>query len=213
MSEIGFISEHSAEYLLVPKLCSILEPDFSGTVPIYYWASREGARLSLESRFGSTIQIVACFARRPKVSHVGQDHILVKFNEVLFEYAAASSDNGIPVFAGVPLASSLDQLTTDRESAWFKLVGGNHQLAYAQCRLGIPGGMIIDNSDADHVLGPLTPNQIRNLVIEQAKPMPWSDAAEILRELRIRKTGRGPYSWLGNYHPFHILLTPKCSVR
>lgn len=206
MPERSFISEHSAEYLLVPKLCAILEPDFSSTLPIYYWATREGSRLSLESRFDALIQIVACFARRPKVSYAGQDCILVKFNEMLFEYATAASGNGIPVLAGVPLVSSLSQLTSNRESAWFEIVGEDHKLDDAWCRLAIPDGTIIDKSDPSHVIGPLTPDQLRKLVNEQAELMLWSDAAELIRRLRRMKRGWGPYSWMGNYHPFHLLL-------
>ena len=36
MNAISFISEHTAEYILVPRLVSILSPHFSRIVPFYF---------------------------------------------------------------------------------------------------------------------------------------------------------------------------------
>ena len=99
-------------------------------------------------------------------------------------------------------------ITTNSDSVLFKLEGIENPVTDAHCRLELPTGRVAYNSNPDHVLGPLTPVQLQDFVNEQSKSMLWTDTAQLLRELRQIKRSSGPYSWMGNYHPFHLLLIP-----
>ena len=41
----SFISEHTAEYVLIPQLTDILKQKFEVVIPIYPWMTREGNNL------------------------------------------------------------------------------------------------------------------------------------------------------------------------
>ncbi len=218
LKETGFISEQTAGYDLIPELINILEEDYSQVMPMYFWSTREGSLISKEACKCLNFKIVACFPRRPKVNRIDQDHVITKINALLFAYDGKASTYGIPVLAGVPLVSSLSQLVSSRRSAWFRLHGQTEDRTDAWCRLTIPDGKIIDNSDPARVIGPLTSKEIRRYVRSQAIPMPWTEAIEYLKILRRLnnqlRTSFFPVNnqWRtsffpGTYQPFHLLLT------
>lgn len=67
MKATSFMSEHTAEYALVPDLVAHLGKHFSNIVPVYFWTTREGAHVGRESIGKHTVRVVAAFARRSKV--------------------------------------------------------------------------------------------------------------------------------------------------
>lgn len=96
MKETSFMSEHTAEYALVPDLAAKLSDRFASIAPVYFWGTREGGRVGRESVSGRASRVVAAFARRPKILHPGDESILVKINDVLFAAARAGAEVGIP---------------------------------------------------------------------------------------------------------------------
>jgi hypothetical protein len=119
--QTSFISEHTAELILVPELIHNLATKFSKITPLYYWASREGGRMSQMSFQGKLIKILALYPRRPKTTFPGSSVIQVKFNNLLFDRAKYFRANGIPVIAGVPLASKLEDIFVGVDCLWFDL--------------------------------------------------------------------------------------------
>lgn len=67
----GFMSERTAEYVLVPDIMHRLRQEFSSIVPFYYWASREGS-VKVAHSYSGHVRVVAAYARRPKIDQVGQ---------------------------------------------------------------------------------------------------------------------------------------------
>src|SRR5690348_2806966 len=107
----SFISEHTAELILVPDILRILQPVYPCITPLYYWASREGSIMSRRAFEHKRVRVLAFYPRRPKVKSPGMGTILVKFNELLYNRSSYFHSKGIPVIAGVPLADSLDRLS------------------------------------------------------------------------------------------------------
>lgn len=120
---IGFLSEHSVEFVLVPRLISILSKTYSNIVPFYFWAAREGNSISQSCDTGEYLRLIAVYPRRPKVSHPHDSEILIKFNAVLFEKAREYEQFGIPVFAGVPRVSSIMDFRLNTPCTWFEILG------------------------------------------------------------------------------------------
>ncbi len=72
---ISFISEHTAEFILVPKLVNILSKTFSDIIPIYLWLTREGSNMAKSCTKDVKFQIISVFPRRPKVTEQCQNEI------------------------------------------------------------------------------------------------------------------------------------------
>ena len=118
---IGFLSEHTAEFVLVPRLKSILVARFGVVTPVYFWKTREGSSLSNLIHKSELVRVLAMFPRRPKLKSPTEKAIWGKINRELFEYSRASFSAGIPAIAGLPLAHSLPELSENREPIWISL--------------------------------------------------------------------------------------------
>lgn len=200
--EIGFISEHTAEFVIVPDLVHRLRTAYPSVVPIYYWSTREGSRVSLET--SADVRVVALFPRRPKVSTPNQDDVLVKFNASLFDYATNAADVGIPVLAGVPLVSSLPALV-ECATAWFHIRPGG-PAADALCRLSLPEGKAIEGISSDYLDQFRTSEEIVSVVREATRSVSWTEAADNLRHLKRQSAGERVYPWASGYQPMHAVL-------
>lgn len=198
----SFISEHSAEYILVPQISSLMAKRFSKVVPIYYWSSREGSSISYACGY-QPVSVISVFARRPKITPPYQPHIEVKFNETIFETAAQADSLGIPTFAGVPLASSLQDLTLDAKCAWFELTGNNEDVIY---KVSLDGEMISRSSDSAAVDGPLSEEELLSRVTKKYREKDWYQALDNVRELRRGAPERRYWFGVGGYRPFYLLL-------
>ncbi len=200
--EIGFISEHTAEFVIVPDVLRHLRTAYPRIVPIYYWSTREGSRVSLET--SANVRVVALFPRRPKVSTSDQDHVLVKFNASLFDYTTNAADAGILVLAGVPLASSLLELI-DCSTAWFHIrPSGPARDAF--CRLSLPDGEAIEDVSSNYLDRLRTSKEITRVVREETRRTSWSEAADNLRELRRKSFGERVFPWASGYRPVHLVI-------
>lgn len=116
----SFLSERTVEYALVPLVQSALEQKFGRSVPLFYWKSREGNRVSSSVNDGPYFKILAMFARRPKIT--AREYILEgKINGELFEFSRAAMERGIPTIAGFPAISSIWKLYESLRVHWIQI--------------------------------------------------------------------------------------------
>lgn len=197
----SFISEHSAEYILVANLTETLTPHFN-VIPIYFLSTREGSIISRECGPSQVVKVVSVFARRPKVGFPGQPIIQVKFNESILQTTGLSLSLGIPTFAGVPLASSIFDLRLDLNCAWFELKSGACDVVY---ELSVKGELISPKSPL--IEGPLSEDELVRS-IKATDSMNWKNAVEALRTIRRGATWPAHLGHMfgGVYHPFTLLL-------
>jgi len=106
----SFVSDHSAEYLLVPAITKVLRAEYSTIVPLYFWLSREGGLHARETHEGSPFRAVALFPRRPKFELGKHRRIYVTINESLKESALVLRNRGIPSLVGCPIIESFWQI-------------------------------------------------------------------------------------------------------
>ena len=114
----SFMSEHTAEYVLVPNIVRQLSAHFCDIIPMYFWSTREGNRTADEFMSARPARILTVFPRRPKVSETVEERITMKVNQELIGYTRVSLSVMIPVFAGVPLVSSLLALRIESPCSW-----------------------------------------------------------------------------------------------
>lgn len=196
----SFVSEHSVEFVLVPQFAEILSVGYETVVPIYFWHSREGGNISKDCFRNRAVRIVVLYPRRPKVANAYQLEIEVKFNEVLFEQSRQLKEKGIPVFAGVPLASSLDNFTVTTNCAWFKInPSGYEEIIQLPC--DVPTQILSQN------IRQVSEVEILSIINEDSSQLSWPKAIEFLRELRNRSSYVRFWSFMGDtYKPTYFLL-------
>jgi hypothetical protein len=201
----SFISEHSSEYILVAKLAGMMKPYFERVIPLFFLSTREGSSISRQCNPSQVVKIISVFARRPKIMAPNQPHIEVKFNESLFEIAQLSSPLGISTFAGVPLASTVMDLSLQTECARFQLTGGASDVTYD---VSLDGEILPPTQKSPAVEGPLREIELVERVLLGGRPIRWAEAVENMRTIRRGKESYESmwYRLGGGYHPFHLIL-------
>jgi len=206
----SFMSEHTAEYVLVNDLVRRLAPAFPEAIPIFFWSTREGNLTAVESMSTLTFRVVTCFARRPKIESLDADSILMKVNRELLDYCRASADVGIPVLAGLPIVKSLHLLRLTSPCNWFDLATFN----------GLDGEFYVEINLNGKIAARPRSIRVRALndremkkVIEGSKILTWDCAVEGFRAIRRTMSSHsgmpGAFSFpffFGGYKPFHIVL-------
>lgn len=195
----SFISEHTAEYILVPDLVRRLAPDFQEVIPIFFWATREGNSTAAMTMFETSVRILSAFARRPKI--LAEDRIMMKINPELVQYSRISADAGIPVLAGIPLVSSLSLLRLSSKCSWYEL--GNTGESYVEVMLD--GKAVSEQHVRNQFTTPLDDKQIREMA-SRSPVMTWASAVATIRAIRSQQSAFTHYPFFGGYKPFHLLL-------
>lgn len=196
----SFLSEHTAEYVLAPRAAEVLSSHATAAIPIYYWATREGSRVTQHSAADTTLRVLAVFARRPKVDGPHADVITAKLNEELFIYANEAHTLGIPTLAGIPLVASLSQLRPNCPCAWFRLHRGHG--TGIEIAVDLRGECLVP-CDRPEVTGPTELEALAEATVSSATTVEWEDALERMRCLR--RLGKKGLFYRG-YNPFHVLL-------
>jgi hypothetical protein len=191
MKSIGFMSENTAAYALMPNLVGHLSVHHQRIIPLRFSSTREGARTADESMRERGVRVLAAYARRPKVAHAGDETILVKINALLFSSARAGAEFGIPVLAGVPLVSSLLEFSIGIPCAWFLV----EPVKQADTEFSLR-------------LSQLTREEIVDVAASRCWEMDWMLAGEGMRSVKEQEQGyRGLFG--AGYAPFFLAMIAK----
>lgn len=117
----GFVSEHSAEFAVLPELSRILRRTYSSIVPVYYWLRREGGALARSIHANDEIEALALFPRRPKLRYADDNTIAVTINNQVKGAADVLAARGIASVCGCPLARSFWELGDQPQCAFIGL--------------------------------------------------------------------------------------------
>ena len=202
---IGFMSESTAAYALVPNLITQLKSHFGNIFPVYFWSNREGSRVGYESMEGKIVKVLAAYARRPKVIHSGDRTILVKINSLLFKCDRLGETNGIPSIIGVPLVSSLEDFTIDTQCLWFGF--GPMKDTDLEFTITLTPKVRVKHLK-DGIVGPLNNKQIIEIAQIKCREMKWEDAVKGMRQFKIPDSNFSGYSYFFGvrYRPFFVVM-------
>jgi hypothetical protein len=181
---VSFMCEHTVEFALVPKMIHILTTQFPKVIPIYFWATREGSRISRECTFGGKFRVVAVFPRRPKVLSPGDNRVFVKFNQQLFQSAHGAEEAGIPVLAGIPLVSSLMDFGLHCHYAWFQIRSKAIPQKDLIWEVDLDGNIMGENLNNVPIEGPLDDDEILDIVHTATSTLSWDETIERIRMVR-----------------------------
>lgn len=201
----SFICEHTAEYLLTRSIVDLLLPHFEWVIPVYFWNSREGASMAMQSMANKSVRIVPVYARRPKIKAPGQDHVLMKINYHIFEAAAIADRFGFPMFAGLPLITDFAGLSPDAKCAWFRIhEPSNIDFMDYELVVTIKDFGNTTSHQSENVLR-ITEESLSEHIRRAAKTWSWEDAIKII--YLIKRKGMGDRLFGNGYQPFFIILS------
>lgn len=209
---IAFICERTVEYVLIGRLARVLSQNYTAIFPFHFSAGREGSAVS---ELDESLKVVAVFPRRPKILTSGSQEVYVKFNRILFDVAGKARRFGIPVFAGVPLISSLGSLADDPDCAWFLIQSrSSSSSSDVVHRMDLASRRLLTSRE-EGVEGPLDSKQLLAQVELHARSYWWPEAAENLRKLRKRDDGRLFFFPFGSgaYRPFFFAILEEGPVK
>lgn len=200
----GFMSERTAEYVLVTDLIRRLSDFCPQITPFFFWASREGQAKAHRS-YDGWVRLLGAYARRPKVRYAGAETIYIKFNALLFFHAFQLKQAGIPLLAGVPCVSRLSDLHLDASCVWFHVKPESKGWRDTFAKIDLDEPMHTAPSDSESMVqGPLRTEDIKQLVLEYSQVLLWPEALDSLHEAN-RNLLRVPYAdraWYGRYLPY-----------
>lgn len=202
----SFFCERTAEYALVPVLQRSLEEHFGSALPIFYWKTREGNRTSSEVHKERFVQVLAMFARRPKLTS-RKNLVSGKINFELFQFADAAGSVGIPTIAGFPAVAAIHSLYNDPSILWLPVEQSNAgDLEFVVDISRRPRPM----DEQGHRLQTLTLEEVIEKVEKNAKVFSWNEAMSHISELRREHYRDGSYfglGWFGGYKPVYFLIS------
>ena len=201
----SFICEHTAEYILVPKLKEILCKKFDIVTPIYPWASRESSNISRKLHEHDKFKVVGLYPRRPKFVSAGSLKIIVKINDQILRGAQSGKKLGIPIIAGCPLVRNLWELGNNPNCVWIKL--NQHFKESFEVELNYIQSFDYINSESEFMFA--NEKDLLTYLSEKSEPTDFNSAISSFRQIKMSSEGTQLYNafrFSGGYKPVYFLL-------
>lgn len=196
----SFISEHTAEYVLVPQLTSILKQKFEVVIPIFPWMTREGNNFSRAIHRDDKFLIVGLYPKRPKLSRT-RDKFLIKINKEFLNTAREASKISIPMIVGCPLVENLWDLNVNVKCIWIKLTSKTKDFYNLECEDKISHKYrILQNEE---VLN--EKEDVLKFVISNSKILNYENLILAMKTIKANSTTTYFMGW-GTYKPVYFLL-------
>lgn len=196
----SFFSEHTAEYVLIPRLTNILKQQFEVVIPIFPWLTREGSNLSKTIHRNDKFKVIGLYPRRPKINLT--DHrILIKINSEFLAGANEASRINIPMIAGCPLARNLWELNEYTKCVWIQLTEKTKHFYNVEYSDKTPSGYkILQN---DEVLK--NDDEILNFINNGSKKLDFECLIQAFKTIK-EHSPTVYFMGFGSYKPVYFLL-------
>ena len=201
----SFISEHTAEFALIPILKRILQKEFEFVIPIYPWMTREGGNISKSLHQNDKFKILGLYPRRPKIALLDKENIYLKINEQVIYSARSGLILGIPIIAGCPLARDFWELGKTPNCLWIRLNFKSNENIEFQIKQG--KSLYLGRDLSEMVFQ--KENEILKYINKNASLFDVDAAIEAFRKIKMDSINLKYYSsfaFWGGYKPIYFLL-------
>ena len=196
--------EHTAEFVLIPRIKRVLADCYEKVVPIYYWKTREGSLLSKEIHKYYKVRTLAVFPRRAKIKRLQPTTIFGKINKELIEFAKLSRSRGIPAIAGWPIVSTIDELDDSKQPVYLNLSEQYNEEFIFEIDISTLDFVSVD--PASVLVEFISEEEIPNIIGSSGYQMDWENALEVINELRMSVRHNFFYMPFGGYKPVYMLI-------
>ena len=201
----SYICEHTAEFVLIPTLKNILCRRFESVTPIFPWINREGSNISFKLHENDKFKIFGLYPRRPKLSSIDHENIIIKVNEQVLFGAQSGSEFGIPIIAGCPIASDFWELGKDPNCLWIKLDKDSMESFEIELELNNSSYTITRFSEYTFQ----TNEDLFTYIDKKAEIINLTTALDAIRTINMKSKGIEfyyPMAFMGGYKPVYFLL-------
>lgn len=198
----SFVSEHTLEYILIPRLIKILKQQFKSVVPIFPWITREGNSLSKSLHRSDEFKIIGLFPRRPKFKSGVEGKIYIKINIELIESLKISSGFNLPLIAGCPLIENLWELGDDTTCVWIKL--NKNAIATYQIEIAKDANYGYRKMKSNDFFK--TDDQLLNYIVKNSDTFNFNHVIEIIGMINGRRNEYPSFYWGAAYKPAYFLF-------
>jgi hypothetical protein len=201
----SFIGEHTVELTIVPILKTILKKEFTFVVPIFPWMTREGGSISKIIHKDDEFKIIGLYPRRPKLSSIKMDTIILKISSQIVIGAKGGKSLGIPIIGGLPLVRNLWELSNKPKCLWIELDSDKHE----QIEYEIPFNKIYQPEKLLSKRTFKSEDEIIQLIKRTAKTFNMVEAIEAFGKIKMDSMNLDFYSsfaYVGGYKPIYFLL-------
>ena len=201
----SYICEHTAEFVLVPTLKNILCRKFEYVTPIFPWITREGSNISLMLHGNDKFKILGLYPRRPKLRSENRENITIKVNEQVLYGALSSSEFGIPIIAGCPIASDFWGLGNDPNCLWINL--DKDPIEDFEIELELNESSYIVTQFSEYTFE--SDKDLINYIDKRVELIDLNTALHSIRTIKMKSKGLKFYSpmvFMGGYKPVYFLL-------
>ncbi len=199
----SFISEHSLEYIVIPRLSEMLREYYRRIVPIYYRATREGNMFSEKLHSNLQLRIFAAFPRRPKFENIASTVVCGKINESIMQFADAARSYGIPTIFCLPIVRSLRDITSDCRCVFLNV--SQYVSGDIYFRVRDKGELVDVECEQNACVTPIDSAAVV-AIAQKGQVLSWHDAILNLNALRNSNTRHHSSFWMSQYKPVYLLL-------
>ncbi|MHB8065525.1 MAG: hypothetical protein ACYDG2_23405 [Ruminiclostridium sp.] len=176
MNITGFSNVRSSEYMILNDLYCKIKSNCNIFYPFIYQKRRDDTILSLMNNVDN-LQVVACFARRPKTDSVLSPKTIITFRHSMFEQAYFLKKYNIPVLAASPIGTGIKYIGFGSKCQWFQIDTGIMSY-YEEYKLY--NGQIISNDLADGI-NLVEKNEIDKILLSVPKQS-WTEIIEKIQD-------------------------------
>jgi hypothetical protein len=195
----SFISEHTAEFVLVPQLTKILRQKFEVVVPIFPWLNREGNTFARSIHKQDKFHIVGLYSKRPKLNEES-DKFVIKINHEFIAGASQASKVNIPMIVGCPLIKKLWDLNENTNCIWIKLTETTKDFYYIECEDKLSNKLnFLQNTEIFN-----KNDDLLNFVVKNSKKVDYENFIYDIRNIRANSPVF--FMGFGIYKPVYFLL-------
>ena len=190
----GFSNERTSEYMILNNLYNKVQSSCQLFYPFFYHKRRDDTLISLMNDPGD-IQLVACFARRPKTDSVLSDKTIISFRRSIFDQVDFLENNfNISVIAGTPLGTGIQSIGFGGKCQWFQIHAGitDYYVEYRFRRNKVKPACLINN------IRLLNDKQIHQLLLSSRK-YNWPEIIELIQ------------NWYEEYHKYYF-MSHNCNL-
>jgi hypothetical protein len=201
----SFISEHTAEYVLINSILNIFHKRFEFVSPIFPWITREGSNISQYLHSNDKFKILGIYPRRPKYSIHNINNFIIKISEDIVISGKTGRDIGIPIIAGCPIVRNFWDLGNNPQCIWINILENK----YPNLEISLEKNNLSESTKKKYDIIFKSEEDILSFFQNTSKELNIDEAIESFKAIKMSSKSLeyyNPFLFQRGYKPFYLLI-------